>query len=44
LIVKQLEQFNYDKAAAIAVVMLFISFSLLVIINYLEWRSRAHAR
>jgi sulfate transport system permease protein len=44
LIVKQLEQFNYDKAAAIAVVMLFISFSLLVVINYLEWRSRAHAR
>jgi sulfate transport system permease protein len=44
LIVKQLEAFNYDKAAAIAVVMLFISFSLLMVINYLEWRSRAHAR
>lgn len=44
LIVKQLEQFNYNKAAAIAVVMLFLSFSLLMLINYLEWRSGTHAR
>ena len=44
LVVKQLEGFHYDKAAAIAMVMLLISFVLLMIINYLEWRSRAHAR
>lgn len=44
IIVKQLEAFNYAKAAAIAVVMLLMSFSLLLVINYLEWRSRSHAR
>lgn len=41
LIVTQLEQFEYAKATAIAVVMLMISFGLLLLINLLQsWASR----
>ena len=44
IIVKHLEAFQYAKASAVAVVMLCISFTLLLIINTLEWRSRAYVR
>jgi sulfate/thiosulfate transport system permease protein len=41
LIITQLEQFDYARATAIAVVMLLISFTLLLIINGLQsWTSR----
>jgi len=41
LIVAALEGFNYGQAAAIAVVLLLISFSMLVLINLLErWSKR----
>lgn len=42
LIVASLESFNYRQAAAIAVVLLLISFSLLVAINFLERWSKRH--
>jgi sulfate/thiosulfate transport system permease protein len=42
LIVAALEGFNYGQAAAIAVVLLVISFSMLVIINRLERWSQRH--
>ena len=42
LIVARLEEFAYGEAAAIAVVLLCISFSMLVLINILESRSRRH--
>ena len=44
LIITKLEQYDYAGATALAVVMLLISFSLLLIINLLQWwarRSRA---
>jgi sulfate transport system permease protein len=39
LIMTKLEQFDYEGATAIAVVMLVASFLLLLLINYLQWRS-----
>jgi sulfate transport system permease protein len=39
LIMTKLEQYDYAGAAAIAVVMLVISFALLVLTNYLQWLS-----
>ena len=43
LITMQLEQFNYGKATAIAVVLLCASFSILVLLNLLERWSAHHA-
>jgi sulfate transport system permease protein len=43
LIVASLEAFSYRQAAAIAVVLLLISFSLLVAINFLERWTKRHA-
>lgn len=40
LIITQLEQFNYAGAAAIAVVMLLISFALLLLVNFVQAWSR----
>ncbi len=40
LIITKLEQYDYAGATAIAVVMLGASFLLLLLINYLQWRSR----
>jgi sulfate transport system permease protein len=41
LIITQLEQYDYARATAIAVVMLLISFTLLLVINGLQaWTSR----
>lgn len=40
LIVIQLEEFNYDAAAAIGIAMLFISFAMLLIINLIQVWSR----
>jgi sulfate transport system permease protein len=42
LIITKLEQYDYAGATAISVVMLAISFLLLLLINYLQWRSRRH--
>jgi sulfate transport system permease protein len=42
LIVAALESFHYADAAAIAVVLLTISFSMLVVINRLERWSKRH--
>jgi sulfate transport system permease protein len=43
LIITKLEQFDYNAATAIAVVMLVASFSLLLLINLLQkWSRRAH--
>lgn len=43
LIITKLEQFDYAGAAAIATVMLIISFSLLFIINFWQWKqARKH--
>jgi sulfate transport system permease protein len=39
LIMTKLEQYDYPGAAAIAVVMLLVSFSLLGVINFLQWMS-----
>ncbi|MFC4809188.1 sulfate ABC transporter permease subunit CysT [Paenibacillus sp. GCM10023250] len=39
LIMTKLEQFDYRGATAIALVMLVASFLLLLLINYLQWRS-----
>jgi sulfate/thiosulfate transport system permease protein len=44
LIVARLEEFAYGEATAIAVVLLVISLSLLVLINFLEHWSRRHDR
>ncbi|GED66775.1 sulfate ABC transporter permease subunit CysT [Brevibacillus reuszeri] len=38
LIMTKLEQFDYAGATAIATVMLVVSFIMLLIINYLQWR------
>lgn len=43
LIVARLEEFAYREAAAIAVVLLTVSFALLALINVLERRSKRHA-
>lgn len=43
LIVTKLEQYDYAGATAIAVVMLLISFSLLLVINLLQWWSGRRA-
>lgn len=42
LIVAALEEFNYAQAAAIAVVLLLMSLSMLVVINVLERRSKVN--
>jgi sulfate transport system permease protein len=39
LIITKLEQFDYAGAAAIATVMLLVSFALLFAINYWQWRT-----
>ena len=39
LIITKLEQYDYQGATAIAVVMLVISFTLLFLINLLQWWS-----
>lgn len=39
LIMTKLEQYDYKGATAIAMVMLIVSFLLLLLINYLQWRS-----
>jgi len=39
LIISKLEQYDYAGAAAIAIVMLFVSFLLLLLINLMQWRS-----
>ena len=44
IIITKLEQYDYAGATAIAAVMLVISFLLLLLINYLQWRSRRHDR
>ncbi|HET8932063.1 MAG TPA: sulfate ABC transporter permease subunit CysT [Polyangiales bacterium] len=38
IIITKLEQYDYAGATAVAVVMLMISFALLFLINYLQWR------
>jgi sulfate transport system permease protein len=43
LIVARLEEFAYAEATAIAVVLLLASFSMLLLVNLLEARSRRHA-
>jgi sulfate transport system permease protein len=43
LIVASLEAFKYGEAAAIAVVLLAMSFTMLVVINHLERWSKSHA-
>jgi sulfate transport system permease protein len=44
LIMTELEQFNYQAATAIALVMLVISFTMLFAINLLQrWSSTRHA-
>lgn len=40
LIMTKLEQYDYAGATAIAVVLLLISFVLIMLINYLQWRAR----
>jgi len=45
LIVTQLEQYDYEGATAIAVLLLVISFSMLLVINALQrWSGRRHLR
>ncbi|HEX6692152.1 MAG TPA: sulfate ABC transporter permease subunit CysT [Burkholderiales bacterium] len=43
LIITKLEQYDYAGATAIATVMLLVSFALLLLINWLQWRSRRHS-
>ncbi|MGH8336066.1 MAG: ABC transporter permease subunit, partial [Gammaproteobacteria bacterium] len=44
LIMTELEQFNYQAATAIALVMLVVSFTMLFAINLLQrWSSTRHA-
>ncbi|MDF2922638.1 MAG: sulfate transporter, inner rane subunit CysT [Paenibacillaceae bacterium] len=40
LIMTKLEQFDYAGATAIAVVLLLMSFVMIMLINYLQWRAR----
>lgn len=44
LIIAKLEQFDYAGATAIASVMLFASFAILLFINFLQWYSRHRYR
>ncbi len=44
LIITKLEQYDYEGAAAIAVVMLVLSFVLLLVINLLQWWSNRWSR
>lgn len=44
MIITKLEQYDYAGATAIAVVMLLLSFTLLLLINYLQWRSNRPIR
>ncbi|MFB9327377.1 sulfate ABC transporter permease subunit CysT [Paenibacillus aurantiacus] len=43
LIMTKLEQYDYSGATAIALVMLLASFLMLLLINYLQWRSNRRA-
>lgn len=43
LIVARLEEFAYGEATAIAVVLLLLSFAMLIVINWLEHRSKRNA-
>jgi sulfate transport system permease protein len=43
LIITRLEQYDYSGATSIALVMLAASFSLLLVINVLQWYSRKYA-
>ncbi|WP_284639723.1 sulfate ABC transporter permease subunit CysT [Paenibacillus silviterrae] len=43
MIMTKLEQYDYTGATAIALVMLTISFLMLLVINYLQWRTNRHA-
>jgi sulfate transport system permease protein len=44
LIMTELEQFDYQAATAIALVMLLMSFAMLFLINLLQrWSARRHA-
>jgi len=40
IIITKLEQYDYAGATAVAVVMLLASFTLLLLINYLQWKTR----
>ena len=40
IIITKLEQYDYAGATAVAVVMLVASFILLLLINYLQWKTR----
>jgi sulfate transport system permease protein len=42
LIVARLEEFAYGEATAIAIVLLAASFAMLVVVNFLEHRSKVH--
>lgn len=42
LIMSKLEQFDYAGATALAIVMLVVSFSLLLAINWLQWWNMRH--
>ncbi len=42
LIMTKLEQYDYAGATAIAATMLIVSFLMLLLINYLQWRSDKH--
>lgn len=44
MIMTKLEQYDYAGATAVALVMLVISFLLLLIINYLQWRANRHTQ
>lgn len=44
MIAERLEEFAYAEATAIASVLLLMSFLMLILINFLEWRSRHYAR
>jgi sulfate transport system permease protein len=43
IIITKLEQYDYQGATAVAVVMLVVSFVLLLAINLLQWRARRRA-
>lgn len=43
LIMTKLEQFDYAGATTIAAMMLIISFLMLLVINWLQWRSERHS-
>ncbi|MBB3108404.1 sulfate transport system permease protein [Paenibacillus phyllosphaerae] len=43
LIMTKLEQYDYSGATAIALMMLLASFAMLLLINYIQWRSNRRA-